>query len=165
MVPSSPFLPCSAGKITSKGRISPFPSLSSTSPWTEGSGERKAGVTGPCSQAPVTMSYTSPVQRRQFPSLVMPTMCTSYLSGERFSKMDVADIRETSCSEDTPPKITAMLSLLFVSFIAITPHYSTIEICRQKVLLKNLRSDFYYTMPAGISQLFSPVSPGGRKKR
>ena len=34
--------------------------------------------------------------------------------------MEVADIRETSCSEETPPKITARRSLPFVSFIAIT---------------------------------------------
>ena len=53
--------------------------------------------------------------------MVMPTMCTSYFSEERFSRMEVADIRETSCSEETPPKITARLSLPLL-FIAITPH-------------------------------------------
>ena len=121
MVPSSPFFPWRAGKITSTWMVSALPSRRATSPWTEGSGERKAGVTGPCSQAPERMSSTGPVYSSQRPSLVMPTMCTSYRSLERFSRMEVTDIRETSCSEETPPKITARLSLALL-FIAITPH-------------------------------------------
>jgi len=39
--------------------------------------------------------------------------------------MEVADIRETSCSEETPPKITQRLSLLLL-LIAITPHIYSI---------------------------------------
>src|SRR3972149_9706191 len=52
----------------------------------------------------------SPVS--QTPSLEMPIWVTSYFSGSSADSTDRAEIRDTSCSPDRPPKRTAMRSFL-----------------------------------------------------
>ena len=71
--------------------------------------------------------------------------------------MEVADIRETSCSEETPPKITQRLSLLLL-LIAITPH---IYIVFKRAVIRALSFALahlihYYTMPRWIDFYRSP---------
>ena len=159
IVPSSPFLPWRAGKIASRGITwAPVPPKA-TRPWTVGSGDKKAGVTGPRSHAPVVRSSTGPVYSSHFPVLVMPTMVTSYFSGSRFWRMEVADMRDTSCSEDWPPKITASRS--FSPLVFIRDHIPILcyDLAAAPPGFSRTLRDIYYTIAKGKWQAWACIFP------
>src|SRR3990172_7110608 len=58
----------------------------------------------PCSNLPMTSSPVS-----HWPAGLMPTCVISYLSASNTDSTERADIRETACSPERPPKITAIL--------------------------------------------------------
>ena len=98
MVPSSPNVPCRTGKKTSKGAEAP----GATS---VGLGERvkeERPFSFPFSNLPITSSPVS-----HLPSCVIPIWVTSYLAGSSTDSTERADINETSCSPERPPKTTA----------------------------------------------------------
>ena len=89
--------------------------------------------------------------------------------------MEVTDIRETSCSEETPPKITARLSLALL-FIAITPHafQKSFSSCPSQKALGGGRAEFesilYYApvdfaTPPGAGRAFLPGGAAPRLPR
>ena len=117
-VPSSPFLPCRTGITASTRSI--FSAPGSTRPWTLRSGERNAWrLSGEFSHSPFSTASGEASVKNQRPLFVMPTDRTSYFSRERLRRTVAAESREISCSDEQPPKRTAI-----VFFIANLPHNS-----------------------------------------
>src|SRR5574341_2378682 len=109
-VPSSPKVPCRTGKYTSTSvSFSSLEPRNTYTPASDGSGETITGFSPsvlPCSNAPIT---SPPLNH--LPACVTPICVTSYLAGSSTESTDRADMSETSCSPERPPKRTATLSL------------------------------------------------------
>src|SRR6476661_4990921 len=137
MVPSSPNVPCSTGKITSTSMpfcIEPGALSKGTSPCACGTGgtitaSPLASTTAPGVVSgsparrclPLSEGALSPRRRRsawpsdsQRPSLVMPIGTTSYFCLSMAFRTEAADSNETSCSPLRPPKRIPTLSF-FIS--------------------------------------------------
>ena len=107
MVPSSPNGPCRIGKTTSTSVRVPSSATIARSP-----GSRASATPGPLSAVtagrapPAAAGAGSASTRCQRPALSMPTVTTSNRSGSRASSTERAEMTETSCSAERPPKMT-----------------------------------------------------------
>src|SRR5579859_859812 len=106
IAPSSPSLPCSTGSITSRLTVSYFPSSKTSSPCTPGSGDSTAARESLFSQ-----SAPGPLQSLQAPSSVIPIQNGSYFPRSRLFATSRADLTETGCSSERPPKMIPTFSL------------------------------------------------------
>src|SRR5690606_37662235 len=97
--PSSPCSPCRSGRTTSSPRASHPPVPLTRSPRTLLSGASTAW-------RPPSMPASGPSHSRHSPSLEMPTQTSSYLEAFRHRPTWRADLTETSCSSEAPPKRT-----------------------------------------------------------
>src|SRR5205823_7324211 len=66
----------------------------------------------------VAMSLAGATSGNQAPSLVMPIGKTSYLSLSRWFITEIAELSETSCSLERPPKIRPTRSFLCVKSVS-----------------------------------------------
>ena len=105
MVPSSPYVPCSTGKKTTGPSCACGFTASErgTGAGYAGSPRRPTGRP-PAAVTPSVRARSGSATWSQRPSFVMPTGITSYLFRSRACSTFRADISDTSCSPERPPK-------------------------------------------------------------